>query len=269
MDISEDGSRLLVSASTARKVHVIDTANGEIVGNFASGDTPHENTYSRDGKRIYHASIGTVYTPTDDPEADSTKGERVFEVVDARTNEVLKKWNMAEKLREAGYPGMSAAVRPMALAPSERFVYFQVSFFHGFVEFDLRRERVRRVANLPVSKAAQELDRSDYVLDSAHHGLAMAADGKRLCVAGTMSDYGAIVNRRTFRYKLAARGSKPYWATNSHDGKHCVMSFSGDDRVALISYRTGKEVKSVPVGDHPQRIRAGVIRRGFLTSSSR
>jgi sugar lactone lactonase YvrE len=40
MAISPDGTRLLVSASTARKVHVIDTKTGRIVGNFESGDQP-------------------------------------------------------------------------------------------------------------------------------------------------------------------------------------------------------------------------------------
>ena len=59
MAISPDGRRLLVSASTAAKVHVIDTDSGALVGEFASGDQPHENNYSADGARIYHASIGT------------------------------------------------------------------------------------------------------------------------------------------------------------------------------------------------------------------
>ena len=74
MAISPDGTRLLVSASTGGKVHVIDTATGKIAGEFPSGDQPHENNYSRDGKLIFHASIGTVYTPADDPALDATQG---------------------------------------------------------------------------------------------------------------------------------------------------------------------------------------------------
>lgn len=264
MAISPDGSRLLVSASTARKVHVIDTRAGRIVGEFPTGDQPHENNYSRDGKLIFNASIGAVYTPLDDPLLDDTKGDRWFQVVDAQTLQVLRRIDMGDKLAEHGYPDMSAAVRPMALSPDERYVYFQLSFLHGFVEYDLVEDRPLRIANLPLSEKAQGMRREEYLLDSAHHGLAMNPAGTKLCAAGTMSDYAAIVNRRTFAYQLVAVGEKPYWSTNSGDGKRCFVSVSGNDAVSVISYRTGKELARIPVGDHPQRMRMGVIRRSFV-----
>ena len=264
MAISPDGRRLLVSASTARKVHVIDTRTGRITGSFESGDQPHENNFSRDGKLIYHASIGTVYSPLDDPLFDSTKGDRWFEVVDARTLQVLRRIDMGDKLAQYGWPNMSAAVRPMALSPDERFVYFQLSFLHGFVEYDLQADRPLRIAQLPLSEEAKKLRREDYLLDSAHHGLAMNPSGSKLCVAGTMSDYAAIVRRSTFSYTLVRGGHKPYWATNSGDGRRCFVSWSGDDRISAISYRTGKEVARLAVGDHPQRMRMGKIRRSYL-----
>jgi DNA-binding beta-propeller fold protein YncE len=264
MDISSNGRRLLVSAITARKVHVIDTRMGEIVANFESGDQPHENNYSRDERLIYHGSIGAVYTPLDEPAFDDTKGDRWFQVVDARTYEVRRRIDMGEKLAQAGHPNMSAAVRPMALSPNERYVYFQVSFFHGFVEYDLRRNRVLRLAHLPLSEEAKRLRRDEYILDSAHHGLAMNPEGTKLCVAGTMSDYAAIVSRRTFNYRIIQVGDRPYWSTNSGDGKYCFVSVAEDDRVAVISYRTRRQVATIPVGDHPQRMRMGTIRRSYL-----
>jgi hypothetical protein len=77
--------------STARKVHALDTATGAKVGEFASSDSPHENNYSEDGSRIFHASIGMVYTPADQPVADSTKGDRWFQIVDARDYSITKR----------------------------------------------------------------------------------------------------------------------------------------------------------------------------------
>jgi DNA-binding beta-propeller fold protein YncE len=234
------------------------------VGRFPSGDSPHENNYSKDGSKIYHASIGLVYTPADQPQFDSTKGDRRFQIVNAKTNKIIRKIDMGKKLAAAGYPNMSSAVRPMALSPSERFLYFQVSFFHGFVEYDLKLDKVLRLAHLPLSEKAKNTPREQYLLDSAHHGLAMNPAGTKLCAAGTMSDYAAIVHRDDFSYKIAAQGEKPYWSTNSGDGRYCFVSFSGIDSIAAIDYGTEREVARVPVGDHPQRMRMGVVRVGSL-----
>jgi DNA-binding beta-propeller fold protein YncE len=153
----------------------------------------------------------------------------------------------------------------MALSRDERFVYFQVSFFHGFVEYDLRTDRVTRVAELPLSERAKGLPRQEYVLDSAHHGLAMNPRGTKLCAAGSMSDYAAIVARRTLRtQRIVQVGRTPYWSAASEDGRYCFVSVAGDDRVSVISFRTAREVARIKVGDHPQRMRTGAVRRSAL-----
>jgi hypothetical protein len=264
MALSPDGLHVAVSASTGNVVHILDTATGEEVGRFESGDSPHENNYSADGELIYHASIGLVYTPADDPQADTGKGDRWFQIVDAETNEIIERIDMGQKLAEAGYPDMSSAVRPMALSPNENKVYFQVSFFHGFVEYNFKQDRVTRVANMPIAPEVQDMPREEYLLDSAHHGIAMSGDGKRLCVAGTMSDYAAIVSRKTFRYKLLRLGEKPYWSTTSANGRRCFVSWSGTDSISVISYRKRKEIAHIEVGDHPQRIRTGYVQRDWI-----
>jgi DNA-binding beta-propeller fold protein YncE len=264
MAISPDGRHVLVSASTAKVIDVIETRTGRIVARIPSGDQPHENNFSRDGRLVYHASIGSVFTPADDPLLDASKGERVFQIIDARNWRVLKRIDMGKELDEYGEPDMSGAVRPMALSPDERTVYFQVSFFHGFVEYDLVNERVTRLAHLPLSDDAKGKRREEYLLDSAHHGLAMNRAGTKLCAAGTMSDYAAIVDRSSFAYKIVNVGPKPYWSTNSKRGALCFVSVSGADAVSVISYRKGREIARVQVGDHPQRMRMGTVRAGWL-----
>ena len=265
MALSPDGERLLVSASTARVIDVLDTKSGAILGTIASGDSPHESNFSRDGSTIFHASIGTVYTDTDDPALDATKGERVFEIIDADTLEVTKRIDMGAKMAAFGRPGMSAAVRPMAISPDERFVYFQLSFFHGFAEYDLRADRITRVIDLPLSDVSEGMPRTEYVLDSAHHGLAMNPKGTKLCAAGTMSDYAAIVKRGPFALqRIVPVGRTPYWSASSVDGRYCFVSVAGDDRVSVISFKTAREVARIKVGDHPQRMRTGRVLRRAL-----
>ncbi len=264
MALSPDGKEVIVSASTGNVGQVLRTKDGKIIKQFESGDSPHETNYSKDGERLFHAAIGRVYTPTDEAQLDTTKGEAFFQIVDADTMEILERIDMKEKLAEAGHPGMSDAMRPMALSPNERFLYFQVSFFHGFVEYDFRKDEVTRLAHLPLRNGAASIPKENYLLDSAHHGIALNPKGNRFCVAGTMSDYAAIVSRKSFRYKILDVGPKPYWSTNSADGKECYVSVSGSDRVAVISYAKRKQIASIPVGDHPQRVRTGKIISSFL-----
>ena len=296
MAVSPDGRRLLVSDSTANKVHELNLRTGRKTGEFPSGDSPHENNYSKDGRRIFHASIGRVYTPTDRCEGellpedvsscfvrDTSKGDRRLQIVDARSLDILRKWRISRKLnqyerrkddrdcrRGAGRDAprgfdcsdMDGAVRPMALSPNEKIAYLQVSFHHGFVVFDLERGRVLDVVALP--KAPDVPPREDYLLDSAHHGLGINPKGTKLCAAGTMSDYAAMVATDSFEHHIVSRGSKPYWSTTGPNGRHCWVSYSGDDEVVVLDYSAEEEIARVKVGDHPQRVRAGAVRRAYL-----
>jgi DNA-binding beta-propeller fold protein YncE len=95
----------------------------------------------------------------------------------------------------------------------------------------------------------------------------MNPQGTKLCVAGTMSGYAAIVRRKPFELQRVAHvGHVPYWSMSSADGRYCFVSVARDDRVSVISYRTGKQVARIKVGFHPQRMRTGVIQSRYLDS---
>ena len=307
MGVSPDGRRLLVSDSTERQVieysMVDETVNGKTLRigdrtrSFESGETPHESNFTKDGSRVFHASIGKVYTPGDEhgfgpvkigPAHDALKGDRWFQIIRSSDLEITQRWDMGKELAEAGYPDMSSAVRPMAIAPDERYVYFQVSYFHGLIEFDTlakdldgkvtytagtidepRTGAVRRVVPLPnhVPTMPKEL----YVNDSAHHGMSINASGTTLCAAGTMDDYAAMIDRKTMTYKLfdtATTGhsyGKPYWTTEGLNNT-CWVSLSEADAVAVLDFRTKKELAYLAVGDHPQRIRHGLVSEQVLAA---
>ncbi|AYF28936.1 YncE family protein [Micromonospora sp. BL1] len=262
MAVSPDGTRVAVSASTSNTVHVLDIRTGAQLGSFGAGDKPHENIYTDGGTRLWNMSIGEVNTDLDAPWLDWTKGDRRITVADTGTYQVVKVIDMRDRLDAAGRRDLSDAVRPAVFTPDGSRLYFQVSFFNGVVEYDVATDRVTRVATLPKNPATSE-DRTTWVNDSRHHGLSMSPDGTRICVAGTMDDYATVMDRATLREGPLVSASKPYWATVSGDGRDCVISESGADQVTAISFATGQKVASVPVGDHPQRVRIGHIPEGW------
>jgi DNA-binding beta-propeller fold protein YncE len=258
MAVSPDGTRVAVSASTSNTVHVLDIVTGRQVGSFGTGDKPHENVYTDGGRLLWNSSIGEVNTALDEPWLDWTKGDRRITVVDTSTFRTVKVIDMRQRLDAYGRADLSDAVRPAVFTPDESKLYFQVSFFNGLVEYDVATDRVTRVATLPKSPATDE-DRTSWVNDSRHHGLSVSPDGTRLCVAGTMDDYATVVDRATLAPGPLVPASKAYWATVSADGRDCVISESGADKVTAISFATGLPVASVAVGDHPQRVRLGRV----------
>ncbi|MFJ3927431.1 YncE family protein [Streptomyces sp. NPDC090022] len=268
MAVSPDGTKVAVSASTSNTVHVLDIVTGRQLGSFGTGDKPHENTFSRDGRYLWNSSIGEVNTALDAPWLDWTKGDRKITVVDTRTYRTVRVIDMRERLDAAGLTGLSDSVRPNAFSPDESTLYFQVSFFNGFVEYDVATDRITRVKTLPENPATSK-DRTTWVNDSRHHGMSMSPDGTRLCVAGTMDDYATVVDRATLTEGPLVPVSKPYWATVNGDGTACVVSESGSDRVTAIDFATGAKRVSVPVGDHPQRVRLGHVLAGWSGPAGR
>ncbi|MET8564772.1 YncE family protein [Streptomyces flaveolus] len=266
MAVSPDGTRVAVSASTANTVHVLDVNTGRQLGSFATGDKPHENIFTKDGKYIWNMSIGDVNTDLDSPGWDWTKGDRHITVVDATTYKQVKVIDMRQRLDAFGLKDFSDAVRPAVFSADESKLYFQVSFFNGFLEYDLATDKITRMKTLPKNPATSE-DRTTWVNDSRHHGISMNPEGTKLCVAGTMDDYATVVDRASLQEGPLVTTSKPYWATVSGDGKDCIVSESGADQVTAIDFATGKKVTSVPVGDHPQRVRLGHVQADWTGPS--
>jgi YVTN family beta-propeller protein len=261
MAVSPDGTRVAVSASTSNTVHVLDINTGRQLGQFSTGDKPHENIFSKDGRFLWNMSIGEVNNNFDDPALDFLKGDRRITVADL-SNFSTRVIDMRQRLNAAGRSDLSDAVRPAVFTPDERTLYFQVSFFNGFAEYDVASDRITRVKTLPKNPATSE-DRTTWVNDSRHHGLSMSPSGTKLCVAGTVDNYVTIVDRATLAEGPLVTASKPYWATVSGDGRSCVISESGADVVSAIDFATGRKVATVPVGDHPQRVRIGQVPVGW------
>lgn len=258
MAVSPDGTRVAVSASTSNTVHVLDINTGAELGSFKGGDKPHENVFTNGGRYLWNMSIGEVNNNFDAPWQDFLKGDRHITVVDANTYQVVRTIDMRARLDAFGRKDLSNSVRPAVFSPDYSKLYFQVSFFNGFLEYDVATDKITRVKTLPKNSATSD-DRTTYVNDSRHHGLSMNPDGSKLCVAGTMDDYATIVDRGTLDQGPLVPASKPYWATVSGDGRACVISESGSDQVTAIDFATGRKLVSVPVGDHPQRVRVARI----------
>ena len=78
-----------------------------------------------------------------------------------------------------------------------------------------------------------------------------------------MSDYAAIVDRRELHAPIIPVRREAV-LVDQQRRRNCFVSVSGNDRISAISNASGREVARIAVGDHPQRMRMGRIRRAFV-----
>jgi len=238
MGMAPDGKTIAVSASSDGHLYVLDTQTGGLVAKVATGSYPHQNDYSPDGKYIYNTSIGAVFLPY---ALNALKGNKSMTVVDAKTYQVVRSWSLPY------------GIRPNVLTRDGKLLYTQLSYLNG---------QVLQQVELPFSDWATShyAAKDDYPQNSAHHGLAISGDETRLCLAGTIDNYIAIVSVPAMTTeRILPSGTKPYWATTSADGQHCYVSNSESGDVSVVHYPTAQELVRVKVGTFPQRSRLAKV----------
>ncbi len=244
--LSPDGRRLFVSALTANEVQVIDTATHTVVGSFPTGDWAHVLEFTPDRRFIVNGSLGNQLLPA----GASTNDWLTF--ADPRTLKV-------ERVLK-----FDAGVRPFVFSPDGSLAYVQFSFFNGFKVINTVTGQTLHTVNLPVAGPAVGEPSSKYPNQAAHHGIAISGDGRSICDAATVSNYIALVNRRTLRTQaIITVGDQPADAETSSDGKLCFVTNRGTGRgggtLSVISYRLRREVKRLAMGQGPQELTVGQV----------
>ena len=252
--LSPDGRRLLVSALTSNEVQVIDTATHSFVGSFPTGDWAHVLEFTPDGKSIVNGSLGNQLLPSGTPTNDW------LTFADPHTLQVQRVLKF------------DAGVRPFMFSLNGSLAYVQFSFFNGFKVIDTSTGQVLHTVNLPVKGPAVGEPPSQYPNQAAHHGLALSGDARMICDAATVSNYVALVDRRSLRTRaIIPVGDQPADAQTSTDGRLCLVTNRGTgpggDTLSVISYRHRREVARLPMGQGAQELIVGAVPDAVLRRS--
>lgn len=252
--ISTDGRYLFTSDLTTDHIDKIDTRTGTIVGRAPAPDLPHGNHYHElpafgGNPMLVNGSLGNmVYddTRTGDPM------QHQLSFVDPETMLPLRQVDFEE------------GVRPIAITSDGRKVYVQVSYFHGFHEYDVVRDEITRTKELPKTDHVPESE-SDYPLQSAHHGIGLSGDDEYIAVAGTTSYVVFIVRRSDL--KTLARipvGEHPYWVQTGPTGDRAFVPVRGRNEVVAIDYESQEIIGRASTDRQPHVTEYSEVPAGVL-----
>lgn len=239
--ISSDGRFLFTSDLVTDRVDKIETKTGSIIGRGLAQDLPHGNHYHDlpafgGGATMINGSLGNMAAP-DSQTGDPMRHRLTF--IDPQTMTTLRTVDFKE------------GVRPFSITHDGQKAYVQLSYFHGFHEYDIADDRITRTKDLPKTEHVPESE-GDYPLQSAHHGIDISGDGEYICVAGTTSWYAAIIRRSDLSLvDTIPVGEHPYWVQTGPDGERAFVPVRGENEVAVISFDGATEIGRVEVGAQP------------------
>lgn len=226
--ISTDGRYLFTSDLSTDHIDKIDTRTGTIVGRAPARDLPHGNHYHElpafgGNPMLVNGSLGNMVAD-DSQTGDPMQHQLSF--IDPETMLPLRRVDFEE------------GVRPIAITGDGRKVYVQISYFHGFHEYDVVTDEVTRTMELPKTDAVPESE-SDYPLQSAHHGIGLSSDDEYIAVAGTTSNVVFIVRRSDLTLlETIDVGVHPYWVQTGPTGDRAFVPVRGENEVITIDYES-------------------------------
>jgi len=239
--ISTDGRYLFTSDLTTDHIDKIDTRTGTVVGRAPARDFPHGNHYHElpafgGNPVLVNGSLGNMVV--DDSSTGDPLGHRLT-FIDPETMLPLRTVEFDE------------GVRPIAITGDGRKIYVQESYFHGFYEYDIVRDEITGTVELPKTDHVPE-SKSDYPLQSAHHGIGLSGDDEYIAVAGTTS-YVVFIVRRSDLELLATIpvGEHPYWVQTGPTGDRAFVPVRGRNEVVAIDYESQEIVGRAPTDRQP------------------
>jgi DNA-binding beta-propeller fold protein YncE len=232
MTMGADGRHLYVPLFDNSAVKIIDVVQRKVVGEVPISMGAHATRLSPDGKRLY---VGHMW------------GQSIM-IIDLASNKVVKTIEFDKP------------VRPFEISPDEKILYVQTSGLSGFHVVDIESGAIRQTVYMPTPLPAGTKISFPHTVD---HGLALTKDGKRLLAAGAVTGKIAVFSVPDMKVVADIKvGVEPNWITLSKDERFAYVSNRRDDTVSVISLRELRELKRIPTGDFPQRMKVVVTDRG-------
>ena len=253
--VRSDPARVYVPNSDSGTVDVIAQRTGRIVGHFAVGRRPQHVTPSWDMRTLWVTNNeGNTLTPinprtghrgADVPVEDpynlyfTADGRRAI-VVAERLRRLDFRTARTMRLRHALPVPQCPGVDHMDFTAAGHRALVSCEFAGRMIVLDLDRERVRRSIELRPGAMPQDVK--------------LSPDGRTFYVADMASNGVWVIDARTWRvrrFQPTGRGAHGLYP--SRDSRFLYVSNRGEGTVSVLSFRTGRPVRTwrIPGGGSP------------------